>query len=200
MENSATGSQDKPAPFNTELRPGGGWDLWKKIAAQDPSFGHPEKFCSTPEQTNWMSATVETLDDRIIPYIKKICKRDPFTGGVVTGGIVTVKDSSWLLSWTINRQPQFRDQPKGHCLVWLYSLFTDKPGDFVKKPMRDCTGKEICMAWLYHLGVPEEQIEDLAENSANLSLIHILRTIFASINSSNISRTVAVNSDFVTHF
>lgn len=21
--------------------------------------------------------------------------------------------------------------------------------------MRDCTGKEICMEWLYHLGVPE---------------------------------------------
>ena len=167
VENSATGSQDKPAPFNTELRPGGGWDLWKKIAAQDPSFGHPEKFCSTPEQTNWMSATVETLDDRIIPYIKKICKRDPFTGGVVTGGIVTVKDSSWLLSWTINRQPQFRDQPEGHCLVWLYSLFTDKPGDFVKKPMRDCTGKEICMEWLYHLGVPADQIEDMAAHSAN---------------------------------
>ena len=167
VENSATGSQDKPAPFNTELRPGGGWDLWKKIAAQGPSFGHPEKFCSTPEQTNWMSATVETLDDRIIPYIKKICKRDPFTGGVVTGGIVTVKDSSWLLSWTINRQPQFRDQPEGHCLVWLYSLFTDKPGDFIKKPMRDCTGKEICMEWLYHLGVPTDQIEDMAAHSAN---------------------------------
>ena len=167
VENSATGSQDKPAPFHTQLRPGGGWDLWKKIAAQDPSFGHPEKFCSTPEQTNWMSATVETLDERILPYLKKICKRDPFSGGVVTGGIVTVKDSSWLLSWTINRQPQFRDQPKGHCLVWLYSLFTDKPGDFIKKPMRDCTGKEICMEWLYHLGIPADQIEDMAAHSAN---------------------------------
>ena len=41
-----------------------------------------------------MSATVETLDQRIIPYIKNICKRDPFTGKVVTGGIVTVKDST----------------------------------------------------------------------------------------------------------
>ena len=47
-----------------------------------------------------------------MPYIQKICKRDPFSGKVVTGGIVTVKDSSWLLSWTVNRQPQFRDQPK----------------------------------------------------------------------------------------
>ena len=167
VENSSMGSQNTPAPYNTEIKPGGGWDMWRKIAAQDPAFGRPDKFCSDPEQTNWMSATVETLDGRIIPYIKNICKRDPFSGGVVTGGIVTVKDSSWLMSWTINRQPQFRDQPKGHCLVWLYSLFTDKPGDFIKKPMRECTGKEICMEWLYHLGVPENEIEDMAEHSAN---------------------------------
>ena len=167
VENSTMGSQTEAAAWAPEIKPGGGWDMWRKIAAQDPDFGHPDKFCYDPEQTNWMSATVETLDQRIIPYITDICKRDPFSGKVVTGGIVTVKDSSWLMSWTINRQPQFRDQPKDHCLVWVYSLFTDKPGDFVKKPMRDCTGKEICMEWLYHLGVPEEQIEDLAENSAN---------------------------------
>ncbi len=167
VENSSMGSQNKPAAYNTELKEGGGWDMWRKIAAQDSDFGHPDKFCHDPEQTNWMSATVETLDQKIIPYIKNICKRDPFTGHVVTGGIVTVKDSSWLMSWTINRQPQFRDQPKDHCLVWVYSLFTDKTGDFVKKPMRECTGKEICMEWLYHIGVPEDQIADLAENSAN---------------------------------
>ena len=167
VENSSMGSQNMPATYNTELKPGGGWDMWRKIAAQDPAFGHPDKFCSDPEKTNWMSATVETLDQRIIPYIKKICKRDPFTGKVVTGGIVSVKDSSWLMSWTINRQPQFREQPKDHCLVWVYSLFTDKPGDFVKKPMRECTGKEICMEWLYHIGVPESEIEELATNSAN---------------------------------
>ncbi len=167
VENSTTGSQNEPAAYDTELKEGGGWDMWRRIAAQDPSFGHPDKFCSDPEQTNWMSATVETLDQRIIPYIKNICKRDPFTGKVVTGGIVSVKDSSWLMSWTINRQPQFREQPKDHCLVWVYALFTDKPGDFIKKPMRECTGKEICMEWLYHLGVPVEQIGDMAENSAN---------------------------------
>ena len=167
VENSTMGSQNKPAEFHPEIRAGGGWDMWRKIAAQDPAFGNPDKFCGNPELCNWMSATVETLDQRIIPYIKKICKRDPFTGKVVTGGIVTVKDSSWLLSWTINRQPQFREQPKDHCLVWVYALFSDKPGDYIKKPMRECTGKEICMEWLYHLGVPENEIEDMAEHSAN---------------------------------
>ena len=167
VENSTIGSQNEPAKFNKEIKPGGGWDMWKKIAAQDASFGKPDKFCHEPELTNWMSATVTTLDDKVIPYIKKICKRDPFSGGVVTGGIVTCRDSSWLLSWTINRQPQFRNQPKDQCLVWVYSLFTDRPGDYVKKPMRSCTGKEICMEWLYHLGVPENEIKELAEKSCN---------------------------------
>ncbi|MDK2904738.1 MAG: oleate hydratase, partial [Eubacteriaceae bacterium] len=137
------------------------------IATQDESFGHPDKFCSMPEQTNWMSATVTTLDDKIPPYVQKICKRDPFSGKVVTGGIVTAKDSNWLLSWTFNRQPQFRNQPKGQLVGWIYGLFSDKPGNFVKKTMRQCSGKEICMEWLYHMGVPVAEIEEMAEKSAN---------------------------------
>lgn len=167
VENSSLGAQDRPAPFNTEIKAGGGWDMWRRIAAQDSCFGNPDKFCHDPEKSNWMSATVTTLDDRIPPYVQSICKRDPFSGGVVTGGIVTVKDSNWLLSWTFNRQPQFRSQPKGQLVGWIYGLFSDKPGNYIKKPMRECTGKEICMEWLYHLGVPENEIEDMAENSAN---------------------------------
>ncbi len=167
VENSTMGSQNEVAPFKPELKEGGGWDLWKRIAAQDKSFGNPEKFCYDPEQTNWMSATVTTLDDKITPYIQKICKRDPHSGHVVTGGIVTVRDSSWLLSWTFNRQPQFRTQKDNELVGWIYGLFTDKKGDYIKKTMRECTGKEICMEWLYHMGVPEDEIEELATNSAN---------------------------------
>ncbi len=167
VENSTMGSQDKPASFKPELKAGGGWDLWKRIAAQDKAFGNPDKFCSDPELTNWMSATVTTHDDKITPYIQKICQRNPHSGSVVTGGIVTVRDSSWLLSWTYNRQPQFRAQKDNELVGWIYGLFTDKKGDYIKKTMRECTGKEICMEWLYHLGVPEDQIEELATNSAN---------------------------------
>lgn len=167
VENSTLGDQNHPAEFKPDLKAGGGWDMWKKIAAQDPSFGHPDKFCGDPEKSNWMSATVTTLDDKIPPYVQHICKRDPFSGKVVTGGIVTARDSNWLLSWTFNRQPQFRTQPKGQLVGWIYGLFSDVPGNYVKKTMRECTGKEICMEWLYHMGVPENEIEALAEHSAN---------------------------------
>ena len=166
-EGTIYGDQNHAPMGNAETRTSGCWSLWKRIAAQDPSFGHPEKFCSDTQKTNWESATVTTSDERIISYIKKICKRDPLSGRVVTGGIVSCKDSSWLLSWTINRQGQFKAQKKDEVCVWVYSLFTDVPGDYIKKPMKECTGKEITAEWLYHLGVPVEEIDDLAENHTN---------------------------------
>ncbi|WP_343208603.1 oleate hydratase [Anaerolentibacter hominis] len=165
-ENSTLGDQDHAPERKTKPGEGGCWQLWKNIAKQDPSFGHPDKFCTDIEKTNWESATVTTLDDKIPPYIQKVCKRDPFSGKVVTGGIVTCKDSSWLMSYTLNRQPHFKEQPKDQLVVWVYGLFTDVPGDYVKKPMRECTGLEITEEWLYHLGVPVEEIPELAADSA----------------------------------
>ena len=165
-EGTIYGDQNHAPNGDAEVRTSGVWSLWKNIAKQDPSFGHPEKFCSDVSKTNWESATVTTLDDKIIPYITNICKRDPRSGKVVTGGIVSCQDSKWLMSWTINRQGQFKEQDKNQVCVWVYGLFTDVPGDYIKKPMKDCTGKEITEEWLYHLGVPVEDIEDLAEHSA----------------------------------
>ena len=150
---------------------GESWDLWKNIAkqAKHDEYGHPDVFCSDTEATNWMSATVETSNEDIIQHIMNICKRDPRAGKVTTGGIVTVKDSvnNWFLSWTINRQPQFKSQNKDTVLVWLYALHTDTEGNYIKKAMRDCTGEEICQEWLYHIGMDESKIKDYSENACN---------------------------------
>lgn len=150
---------------------GESWDLWKNIAkqAKHDEYGHPDVFCSDTEATNWMSATVETSNEDILQHIMNICKRDPRAGKVTTGGIVTVKDSvnNWFLSWTINRQPQFRSQNKDTVLVWLYALHTDTEGNYIKKAMRDCTGEEICQEWLYHIGMDESKIKDYSENACN---------------------------------
>ena len=150
---------------------GESWDLWKNIAkqAKHDEYGHPDVFCSDTEATNWMSATVETSNEDIIQHIMNICKRDPRAGKVTTGGIVTVKDSvnNWFLSWTINRQPQFKSQNKDTILVWLYALHTDTEGNYIKKAMRDCTGEEICQEWLYHIGMDESKIKDYSENACN---------------------------------
>ena len=164
-ENSTYGDQNTVPVLDASL--GGSWSLWTNIAVQDPAFGKPEKFCGNIKESNFVSATLTTLDGRIPPYIERICQRDPFAGKVVTGGIVSVKDSSWLMSWTLNRQPQFKKQPGNELVVWIYGLFSDRPGDYVKKPMKDCTGIEIAEEWLYHIGVPLAEIHDMAANSAN---------------------------------
>jgi oleate hydratase len=163
-ENSDNGDHHTPAKLN--VGPAPAWDLWRRIAAKDPAFGRPDVFGAHIPETKWESATVTTLDERIPKFIQKIAKRDPFSGKVVTGGIVTAKDSSWLLSWTVNRQPHFKEQPKDQIVVWVYGLFVDKPGDYVKKSMQDCTGEEITQEWLYHMGVPVEDIPDLASTGA----------------------------------
>ena len=164
-ENSTYGDQNTVPVLDASL--GGSWSLWTNIAVQDPAFGKPEKFCGNIKESNFVSATLTTLDGRIPPYIERICQRDPFAGKVVTGGIVSVKDSSWLMSWTLNRQPQFKKQPGNELVVWIYGLLSDRPGDYVKKPMKDCTGIEIAEEWLYHIGMPLAEIHDMAVNSAN---------------------------------
>lgn len=163
-ENSDDGDHHTAAKLNTGPAPA--WDLWRRIAAKDEAFGHPDVFGAHIPETKWESATVTTLDERIPAYIQKISKRDPFAGKVVTGGIVTARDSNWLMSWTVNRQPHFKKQPKDQIVIWVYALFVDKPGDYVKKPMQECTGEEITQEWLYHMGVPVEDIPELAATGA----------------------------------
>lgn len=167
-DTSCYGDQNN-APDLSVIKNGKGesWDLWKNIASQasNGEFGNPDKFCGNVDLTNWMSATIEVSDENIIKHIINICKRDPREGKVTTGGIVTVKDSvdNWYLSWTINRQPQFKSQNKNSILVWVYSLNTNKPGNYVKKQMKECTGKEVCEEWLYHIGIPINEIEKYAK-------------------------------------
>ncbi len=167
------------APDLSKIKNGCGesWDMWKNIASQakNNEYGNPEKFCSNVDKTNWMSATIATSDDEIIKYIMDICKRDPRSGKVTTGGIVTVKDSTenWYLSWTINRQPQFKSQDKNMILVWVYSLNTNKKGNYVKKAMRECTGSEVCEEWLYHIGFPKDKIKEYASNKCNTTTCYM---------------------------
>lgn len=165
-DSSTYGTQDEPAP--PTYKTSGGWDLWKNLAAQDADFGYPEKFYKNIPKASWfVSATVTTLDDKVAPYIERISKRDPYAGKVVTGGIVHAKDSNWKMSYTLNRQPHFKAQPKDELVVWVYALISDQPGNYIKKSITECTGMEIACEWLYHMGVPVNEIEDLARNSCN---------------------------------
>lgn len=163
-ENSSDGDHHTAAKLDEGPAPA--WDFWRRIAAKDPSFGRPDVFGGHIPETKWESATVTTSNPRIHQYIEKIAKRDLFTGKVVTGGVVTVKDSSWLMSWTVNRQPHFKQQAPNEAVIWVYALLSDEPGDFTGKTIQESTGEEITQEWLYHIGVPEDEIKELAATGA----------------------------------
>lgn len=144
-ENSTLGSMHQAPVLNRGLA--GCFELWKRIAAKHPAFGRPEAFCSDIDKTKWLSFTMTWTDSEMPVLLKNLTDRDPGQGGVVT-----IKDSSWLMSWTCSKQPHFPNQPDNVFVTWAYGLFPDNVGDFIKKRMSDCTGEELVQELLYHQG------------------------------------------------
>lgn len=160
-ESSTYGDQNTSAPITHDK--GSSWKLWENLAKQDPDFGHPDVFCENlPERSWFVSATATLENKKIAPYFERLTKRSLYDGKVNTGGIITVVDSNWELSFTIHRQPHFKSQNPDQIVVWIYALYSDTEGNYIKKRVVDCTGKEIAEEMLYHLGVPESQISELA--------------------------------------
>ncbi|MCR1875617.1 oleate hydratase [Paraclostridium bifermentans] len=153
-ENSTIGNMDTAPILNSDE--GACWTLWKNISKNHPSFGNPEVFCSDIDKSKWESFTITCKDSKLIKKLQDLTGRDPYSGKVVTGGIITIKDSNWLLSITCNRQPHFINQPKDVIVLWAYGLFPDNIGNFVKKKMCDCTGSELAMELLYHMGLEND--------------------------------------------
>ena len=143
-DNATLGDYNTPAEYKPENPMSG--ELWRKIAAKKPGLGNPEPFFNHPEQTNWESFTVTSKGNKLLKLIEQ------FSGNIPgSGALMTFKDSNWLMSIVVAAQPHFKNQPLDTTIFWGYGIYTDRDGDYIKKPMRDCTGEEILMELLYHL-------------------------------------------------
>ncbi|MGT2887694.1 oleate hydratase [Streptococcus didelphis] len=160
-ESTSYGSHHTVAKPNKDL--GGSWNLWENLAAQSPDFGHPKTFYKDLPAKSWfVSATATIKDPAIEPYIERLTHREIHDGKVNTGGIITIVDSNWMISFAIHRQPHFKEQKENETTVWIYGLYSNVEGNYVPKKIEECTGQEITEELLYHLGVPENKIKDLA--------------------------------------
>jgi len=163
VEDTAYGTDDTVPELKVnrpDPQTGSSWQLWKKLAEKSPDFGRPEKFCADVPSSTWESATLTCKPSPLTEKIKELAVNDPYSGKTVTGGVVTFTDSAWLMSMTVNRQPHFPNQPADVIVPWVYGLLMDKPGDYVKKPMPECTGEEILTELCYHLGLID-QVDDV---------------------------------------
>jgi oleate hydratase len=142
---TSLGTQDDPPPRLTK-QDSHGWALWERIATGRPAFGNPAAFNSSIPESCWESFTVTCRNTRFFDAMKA------FTGNEAgTGGLVTFKDSSWLMSVVLYHQPHFLNQPENVQVFWGYALHPDRVGDFVPKAMADCGGAEILRELCGHL-------------------------------------------------
>ncbi len=149
-EASSLGGMDQ-APHLQGKRDGGAWTLWEKLASGRPEFGRPEVFADHIDQSKWISFTTTTRDPDFLRLVRDA------TGNVPgEGGLITFPQSRWLASIVIPHQPHFIGQPDDVSVFWGYGLSVDQPGDFVKKPMSDCTGREIMTEIMGHLQIVDE--------------------------------------------
>ncbi|HEY1865110.1 MAG TPA: oleate hydratase [Roseiarcus sp.] len=140
------GTMDTPPP--PPPHPGRSWALWKTLAAKHKGFGDASVFFGDDKilDSRWVTFTVTTKGQEFLDEIINL------TGsGTGSGGLLTLRDSPWVISLSVFEQPEILDQPPGTYVWWGYGLHPEKEGAFVKKVMYECTGREILSELLQHL-------------------------------------------------
>jgi oleate hydratase len=153
------GSTDKPAVLERDKK-AGAWQLWEKLAQGRPEFGNPSVFSDNIGESSWISCSVTCQNPLFLQLIERFSGRKPGTGG-----LITFKDSNWLLTASIFYQPFFVNQPDDVAVWWFYGLFHDRPGDYVKKTMAECTGREMLEELLGHLHFSEADKKTILDTS-----------------------------------
>ena len=137
-------------------------ELWKKITKKKKGLGNPKPFFNYPEQSNWESFTVTMKGNQLLKMIEQ------YSGNIPgSGALMTFKDSNWLMSIVVAAQPHFKNQPMDMTIFWGYGLYTDRIGNYVKKPMRECTGEELLIELIHHLHM-EEQKNEILDSVVNV--------------------------------
>ncbi len=154
-DSSSLGSMTS-APEKLTKVDGGGWTLWEKLAKTQPEFGNPAVFNSSIMKSCWQSFTVTLKNTNFFDRMIEFSHNQPGTGG-----LVTFKDSNWLMSIVLPHQPHFINQPSDVQVFWGYSLFPDRIGNFVAKPMDACNGAEIMHELCGHLRFDLDAIESV---------------------------------------
>jgi len=158
-QNSTRGSMTEAPIMNIDEKNRGCFTLWEKIAKKTDGFGHPEKFIYSPRKSNFVSVTLTIKDyPELFEYLER--KTQNKTG---KGGATTFVSSPWFITYGAALQPLEPNQPKNVQVLWFYGLHSNEKGEYVKKPMNECTGEETLKEFLYWCGL-EEKFDEIKEH------------------------------------
>jgi oleate hydratase len=140
---------------------GRSWALWDRLARGRTDFGNPDVFFGAPRipDSLWVTFTVTDTGTQFVNQMSALTGSESGRGG-----LVTLKDSPWVLSLSVFHQPEITGQPPGTNIWWGYGLYPDRIGDFVKKRMDQCTGAEILEEVLRQLRF-DEQLDAIMASS-----------------------------------
>ena len=173
-QNSAMGDNTTIAVTNRDMENRGLFTLWENLARKDEKFGHPEKFLSDIDKTKWMSVFPTTKG---YPEFHRRMREmlDSKPGG--SSGAVTILDSNWEISFVLYGK-YFPDQAEDEQVFWFDGLYGENPGNYIQKPMAECTGDEILTEFLYHMNMLDIKDEVLSHTYVSTCMMPYITSQF----------------------
>jgi oleate hydratase len=152
----------------------GAWSLWDSIARKAKDFGRPNTFYGNIDENKWESFTLTMHGDRLLKRIVEFSNNEPGTGA-----LMTFVKSGWLMSIVVPYQPHFVGMPEDTYTLWGYGLFIDDKGNYVQKPMAECTGREILTELIHQLGFEDIMDEVLATTDVTTVMMPYASALFS---------------------
>ena len=177
VQSSTWGENDTVATYDRDTTDLGLFDVWKKLAARDPKFGRPEPFISNIDQSGFHTFTITITGDPT--FADFMSAKTGVTPPLIKNGCITIVDSNWMITFFVYGKKYYRNQPDDVDIVHGYILFSmDRPGNFIKKPARECTGNEIFAELLYHCGLEDKIDQILAHSYASIAAMPYITSQF----------------------
>jgi len=173
-QNCCYGDNNTVAGTDRSTEDRGLFTLWEKLAKKHEKFGHPEKFISEIDRTKWIS-----FFPTIKGYPQFIQKLEELTGSKAgTGGAISIKDSSWEIGFILHHKPFYPGQADDEEVFWGNGLSGENIGDYIKKPMGECTGEEMMTEFLYHLNLLDMKDELLKHTYVSTCMMPYITSQF----------------------
>jgi oleate hydratase len=151
VANASFGTNDSPAQVNTSPQQCGSWALWETLSKKRMDvFRDPSVFTGHVDESDFVSFTATQRDPLFFQLVEKLSGNEPGRNG-----IISVPGSNWMLTFILNHQPYFQNQPADLKVFYGLGLYSHEVGNKVKKPMRECSGREILEELVHHLGYDE---------------------------------------------
>jgi oleate hydratase len=174
MTSSACFGSMTKAPKRFGKRNSPAWNFWENIADKHSFLGRPAVFDEHAKESRWESFTITFRDGLFFDLMEKL------TGNRIgTGGGTSLRKSNWLLSLTTPPQPHFVGQPEHVRVMWGYALRPGNRGNFISKEMQACSGEEILVELIGHLGFNEHKHEIIKSATCVPCLMPYITSQFA---------------------